>query len=160
MTEILFDNKLSQDDIEMIAYLQLRDIEKGKIDDLDEKIGMLTSSLHYECYEAFGLLGIVLRDNLKKLGHYERMDILETLEKSKKVGCIEPLLDILEMFESMEPKSRYLYQQMSKIIDIIGKSKKRWLAPILRKYAKSSSRLIRDSAQNAILDITASNTDV
>ena len=156
MAKIMFKKDLSDLDLEMIAYMQLKDLEKRKMG-VKERIDMLKTSVHFNCNEAFGLLGKELRDNYKKLSHYNKIGILDALEDSEKVGCIEPLLDILEMFESIKPKSRYLYLEMSRVIDIIGRSRKKWLIPILTKYSKSSSRLIRESAQNAISNITDSN---
>ena len=152
----MFKKDLSDVDFGTIAYMQLKDIENRKIS-IKERIKMLESSLHFNCNEAFGLLGKELRDNYKKLSYYDKMWILEALEKSEKVGCIEPLLDLPEMFESVTPKSRYSYQEMSKVIDIIGRSRKKWLIPVLTKYSESSSRLIRESARNAISKITNSN---
>lgn len=156
MSDEIFAKDLTDDDIKMVAYLQLRDIRKKKIP-MKERIHMIKSSLDFNCSEAFGLLGMELRDNFKKLDHYNRMDILEALERSKIIGCIEPLLDILENFDTIEPKSRYLYEQISKTIDVIGRSKKKWLILLLTKYTKISSRLIRESAQNAISKIKSSD---
>lgn len=145
--------ELTQENLRKIAYLQLKSLkeEKGRVED---RIRQLEASLYVGCDEAFGALGELLRDNFNSLSHYDRMDILKILKTSKTLGCIESLIDILDNFESMEPKSRYLYEQMGKIIEVLGKSKKKWLAVILTKYKNSSSKLIREAAKTAILRIS------
>ena len=144
--------KLTQEDILKISYLQLKSVKEGK-GGIKERIRLLETSLYFGCDEAYGALTELLRNNFNSLSHYDRMGILSILEKSEKVGCIEPLIDILERFESMEPKSRYLYEQVGKIIELLGKSKRRWLICILAKHGRNSTRLIRDAIDNAMSEL-------
>jgi len=151
----LNDIELTQENMLKISYLQLKSVkeEKGRV---KERIRLLEGSLYMGCDEAYGALAELLRDNFDSLSHHNRMNVLSIFEHSKNVGCIEPLIDILERFESIEPKSRYLYEQIGKIIKILGKSKRRWLVYILTKYEKSSSRIIRDETNNAISELMSS----
>jgi hypothetical protein len=155
----LKDFELTQENMLKISYLQLKSLkeEKGRV---KERIRLLEGSLHMGCDEAYGALTELLRENFDSLSHHDRMYVLNIIENSKNVGCIEPLIEILERFESMEPKSRYLYEQIGKIIKILGKSKRRWLVYILTKYKNSSSRLIRDETNNAISELMGSCEEV
>ena len=148
----LKDFELTQENILKISYLQLQSVKEGK-GTVKERIRLLEGSLYMGCDEAYGALTELLRDNFDSLSHHDRMGVLKIIENSKNVGCIEPLIEILERFESIEPKSRYLYEQIGKIIKILGKSKRRWLVYILTKYENSSSRLIRDETNNAISEL-------
>ncbi len=151
----LKDFEITQENMLKISYLQLKSVkeEKGRV---KERIRLLEGSLNMGCDEAYGALAELLRDNFDSLNHHDRMNVLKIIENSKNVGCIEPLIEILERFESIEPKSRYLYEQIGKIIKILGKSKRRWLVYILTKYENSSSRLIRDETNNAISELVGS----
>ena len=141
--------ELTNEELKKIAYLNLMRLKTEKRKPRD-KISELKGILHFGCDEAFGALAELLRDEWTALDHYARMDVLETLEKAPKMGCIEPLLDLLADFEDMEPKSRYLYQQMSKIIELLGKSGKKWLPVVVRKYTERSTALMREAAKSAL----------
>ena len=149
------DIVITQKEMLNISYLQLKSIkeEKGRV---RERIQILRGFLNNGCDEAYGALTELLRDNFDSMVHFDRMQVLKIIEITKKAGCIEPLIDILERFDSIEPKSRYLYQQIGKIIEILGNSKKKLLVHILTRYQEYSSKLIKDAANTAILELSGS----